>query len=31
MLKQAVGGGGEPFEAVRGMLAAKNAKKDRDL
>ena len=26
MLKQAVDGGGEPFEAVRGLLTAKNAK-----
>jgi predicted aminopeptidase len=30
MLKQAVDNGGEPFDAVRRLLAAKNAKKDRD-
>ena len=31
MVKQAVDGGGEPFDAVRRLLAAKNAKKDSDL
>jgi len=31
MLTQAVDGGGEPFDAVRKLLAAKNAKNDREL
>jgi predicted aminopeptidase len=30
-LKQAVDGGGEPFDSVRRLLAAKDAKNDRDL